>query len=152
MFSTVTYRYKNTYLLLFHSKLILQLIIYLIYLSANHSDGQYQTRGFKTALSEVCGIDNNIFQFPEIWDAAHWADLAVKGLREKGNSSAFFNKFLERCNSFHSMFGHGRGFEEYAASSAKTGLHGTCTAGYSGTRYFENKFQHYLAHSYLIDI
>ena len=114
--------------------------IFLYYLSliflctANHSDGQYQASPFKDALAEITGTNNSSISTPVIWDGGHWADLCVKHVREKSGSADFFSKFLERGNSFHVMFGRGKGFEEYMAVKDHTSSYGASPSAYCTTR------------------
>ena len=52
-----------------------------------------------------------------VWDAAHWINLAVSGVREKGSSATTLKLFFDRMNMFAHMFARGKGIAELKATA-----------------------------------
>ena len=73
------------------------------------------------------------------WDLGHWMDLAVVEVCDKAGSE-LLPRFIKRSNKFHSMFGRGRGHDEYFGLSKEKGLAPYQAKVYATTQFTSSAF------------
>ena len=87
---------------------------FLSYLTALQADGQRQAKDFlydlKTQLGGEHPSEHQDKYFIVPWDTGYWLDCSMEDVRTKDERGKALSTLVLRCNKFHHVFGHGRGF------------------------------------------
>ena len=110
---------------------------------------QYQAAGFAKKLKESIPSDSDVrtaseedISFVVPWDVGHWMNLAVVEVRDKSESE-LLSRFIKRANKFHSVFGRGRGHDEYFGVASDQGMKAYEAQVYATTRFTSSAFSQF---------
>ena len=118
-------------------------------LVAHHADGQYQASGFLKKLKESLPAGTVLEDMPDDgicfvvpWNLGHWMNLAVVEVRDKSDCE-LLTRFIKRSDKFHTMFGRGRGHDEYFGVAEDGGLKTYEAQVYATTRFTSSAFSQF---------